>query len=219
VNSSVAKLVLVDDHGLVRAGIRTLLESTGVVDRVIECGDGIEAVRLVRQEQPQLVILDISLPGLNGLVACEQMRQQGYSGKLLMLSMHTAAEYVANALRAGADGYLLKDAAFAELNTAITELLAGRLYLSKALNQELIDRTLESDEAGEDSLALLTPRQRQILQLIAEGYPTREIAERLAVSVKTVESHRAQLMERLDIHNVPGLVRFAVRVGLVSPDS
>jgi len=212
------RILLVDDHGLLRAGMRALLEDMPGVAVISECGNGLEALEIVRRELPDIVLLDISLPGLNGLEVAKQLSLAHPEVRVLMLSMHEGPEYVARALRSGASGYLLKDSAFDELATAIEALLSGRTYLCSALDPEIIARFADSAQRNESALEVLTPRQRQILQLIAEGHGPREISTELNVSVKTVESHRAQLMERLGIHNVPGLVRFAIRVGLVSPE-
>lgn len=213
------RILLADDHTLVRAGIRALLETLPGVEVVGESGDGLDAIERVRSDPPDVVLLDITLPGLNGLEAAERIVRLGVPTRVLMLSMHASPEYAARALAAGAAGYLNKDSAFNELAVALDTILAGRRYLCQALDPELV-RQLES-RGGTDGteLALLTPRQRQILQLIAEGHATRDIAERLYLSVKTVESHRSQMMQRLDIYDIPGLVRFAIRNGLVSPES
>jgi len=218
--ATLRRILLVDDHELVRAGIRSII---GTFDNAVveaETGDGKEAYDLVRRLQPDVVVLDIALPGLNGLEVAERIsRLEGCRTRVLMLSMHAGPEYVARALQAGAAGYLFKDSAVDELASALDAVMLGRRYLSRGIDPAVVDGFL-STGAGEDTtLAVLTPRQREILQLIAEGASTREIAERLFVSVKTVETHRAQLMDRLGIRDVAGLVRFAIRVGLVSPDT
>jgi len=212
------RIVLVDDHALVRAGIRSLLESIDGIEVIAEVGDGIKAIEIVRREKPDAVLLDIMLPGLNGLEVAARIKGLGTGTRILMLSMHTGPEYVARALSAGALGYLFKDSAFEELSSALQSVMLGRRYLSKSIDAGLVEQFMQSSGAGLPELEVLTPRQRQTLQLIAEGLGTREIAERLHVSVKTVETHRAQLMDRLGIHDVPGLVRFAIRVGIVDID-
>jgi DNA-binding NarL/FixJ family response regulator len=212
------RIVLVDDHALVRAGIRSLLESIDGVEVVAEIGDGLEALEVVKKERPDAILLDITLPGLNGLEVAERISRLNTGTRVLMLSMHTGPEYVARALSAGALGYLFKDSAFEELSTALQAVMRGRQYLSKTIDPGLVEQFLRSQGDGLDELDVLTRRQRQVLQLIAEGMGTRDIADRLHVSIKTVETHRAQLMDRLNIRDVPGLVRFAIRMGIVNVD-
>lgn len=215
------RVILADDHRLVRAGLRALLQSFGDVQVLAECSDGHEALRLVDRMQPDVLLLDITLPGLNGLEVAQRVPKASPSTRVLILSMHAGPEYVSQALRAGVAGYLIKDSAVDELRVALDSVRAGRPYLSPAISQTVLHGFLRTGEGPPDRAALevLTPRQREILQLLAEGHGTRGIAGRLGLSVKTVESHRSQLMDRLDIHDVPGLVRFAIRVGLVSADS
>ena len=213
------RILLADDHALVRAGIRALLESLPGIEVVGETGDGLEAVEHVRRDPPDAILLDITLPGMNGLEAAARIAKLDVPTRVLMLSMHASAEYAARALAAGAAGYLNKDSAFDELATALEEILAGRRYLCRAIDAGLVQQFERRASTGESELDALTPRQRQILQLVAEGLGTRQIAERLYLSVKTVESHRIQMMQRLGIFDVPGLVRFAIRNGLVPPEA
>lgn len=215
------RLVLADDHQLVRAGLRSLLGSFLDVQVLAECGDGHEALALVDRWQPDVLLLDITLPGLNGLEVARRVPRASPSTRVLILSMHAGAEYVTQALRAGVAGYLIKDSAVDELRVALDAVHAGRPYLSPAISQTVLQGFLRTGEGPPDRAALevLTPRQREILQLVAEGHGTRAIAARLGLSVKTVETHRSQIMERLDIHDVPGLVRFAIRMGLVAVES
>jgi DNA-binding NarL/FixJ family response regulator len=215
----VRKVILADDHALVRAGIRSLLESLPGIEVAAETGDGLEAVQLVRRLEADAILLDITLPGLNGLEVAQQITRMESPTRILMLSMHAGAEYVARALLAGASAYLIKDSAFEELSTALEFLFRGQRYLSQSVDEQTVERILTSQHVDQPELAPLTPRQRQILQLIAEGYATREIAERLHLSIKTVETHRAQLMDRLGIYDVAGLVRLAIRTGMVTPES
>lgn len=212
------RVVLADDHALVRAGIRSLLKAIAGVEVVAEAGDGHEVVRLVDSLQPRLVLMDISMPGLNGLEATARIVKSHPRTAVIILSMHATEEYALQALRAGASGYLLKDAAPAELELAIAAVARDETYLSPAMSRHLITdyRRRFVDQA--DPLERLTPRQREVLQLLAEGRTTKDIAAKLEISVKTIETHRAQLMDRLDIHDVPGLVRFAIRVGLITPE-
>ncbi|MFP2929926.1 response regulator [Pyxidicoccus sp. 3LG] len=214
------RVLLTDDHQLVRAGLRALLETFGDVEVLAECGDGQEALVLADRLQPQVMLLDISLPGLNGIEVARRVRKVSPSTRVLILSMHTGAEYVTQALRAGVAGYLIKDAAVEELKVALESVRQGRTYLSPAISQTVVDGFLRITEEMPEprALDLLTSRQKEILQLITEGNTTRTIAERLKVSVKTVEAHRAQLMERLGIHDVASLVRFALRHGLVAAE-
>ena len=202
-----------------RAGIRALLESLPGVEVVGETGDGLEAVEHVRRDPPDAILLDITLPGMNGLEAAARIAKLDVPTRVLMLSMHASAEYAARALAAGAAGYLNKDSAFDELATALEEIFAGRRYLCRAIDAGLVQQFERRASTGESELDALTPRQRQILQLVAEGLGTRQIAERLYLSVKTVETHRIQMMQRLGIFDVPGLVRFAIRNGLVPPEA
>jgi len=211
-------IVLADDHALVRAGIRALLDTLPGVEVVAEYGDGIEAFESVRRDPPDAILLDITLPGLNGLDVAARITRLGVPTRVLMLSMHNSPEHAARALAAGASGYLNKDSAFDELATALEAIFSGKRYLCCALNEEAVLQLERRAGETKSELELLTPRQRQILQLIAEGNATRQIAERLFLSVKTVETHRGQIMQRLNIFDVPGLVRFAIRNGLVSSE-
>jgi DNA-binding NarL/FixJ family response regulator len=213
------RILLADDHALVRAGIRVLLQSLPGMEVIGETGNGLDALERVRREQPDAILLDITLPGLNGLDVAARIGKLGLPTRVLMLSMHASPEYAARAFAAGAAGYLNKDSAFDELAAALDAVLAGRRYLCRALDPTLVVEFSRRAGNGESELELLTPRQRQILQLVTEGQSTRQIAERLNLSVKTIETHRAQLMQRLGIFDLPGLVRFALRNGLLPPES
>jgi DNA-binding NarL/FixJ family response regulator len=213
------RILLVDDHALVRAGIRALLETLPRLEVVGETGDGLEALQLARDLAPDVILLDITLPGLNGLEVAARVTRLGLGARVLMLSMHASPEHAARAFAAGAMGYLNKDAAFDELATALDAISAGRRYLCRAIDDSQVAELERQAASGGSGLDRLTPRQRQILQLVAEGLGTRQIAERLFLSVKTVETHRGQIMQRLDIYDVPGLVRFAIRHGLLPPES
>jgi DNA-binding NarL/FixJ family response regulator len=209
------RILIADDHTLVRAGLTSLIARLPEMEVVAEAADGRQALRLVRDLQPDIVLMDIAMPGLNGLESAERIHGIHPKVKIIILSMHASEEYVAQALKAGASGYLLKDAATAELEMALKSVSMGQFYLSPAISRQVVDNFLRGGPTGLD---LLTPRQREILQLIAEGKGTRDIAETLHLSVKTVETHRAQLMERLDIHDIAGLIRYALRKGLISAD-
>jgi DNA-binding NarL/FixJ family response regulator len=211
--------MIVEDHALVRAGMRALLEKIDGIDVVAAVGDGWEAVKAVQADAPDLVLMDIAMPGLNGLDATSRIVKESPATRVILLSMHANEEYLQQALQSGALGYLLKGAELAELELAIKTVSRGESYLTPAVAKYAIEAYREKSDGPTGPLAKLSMRQREILQLIAEGHTTKDIAQRLNVSVKTVETHRAHLMERLEIHDVPGLVRFAVRVGLIQPDS
>jgi DNA-binding NarL/FixJ family response regulator len=211
------RVLLVDDHDLVRAGIRSLLEKMTGIEVVSEAGDGREALELIKKQLPDLVLLDIAIPGLNGLEALARVTKEFPAVKVIVLSMHANEEYVLRALRAGACGYLVKDAAVAELELAIRAVTLGEIHLSSRISRRVIASYLERLGNG-PIRGELTPRQREIVQLIAEGKNTKDIAFLLKISVKTVEAHRAQLMARLGIQEVVGLVRYAMRTGLVPPE-
>lgn len=211
------RVVLADDHNLVRAGIRVLLEQMSGVEVVGEASDGREALALVLREKPDLALLDIGMPGLNGLEAAERIAREAPRTRLVMLSMHANEAYVAQALKLGVAGYLLKEACVGELPVLVDAVRRGDTYLSPKISRQVVEalraRMGTADSGG--LTELLTPRQREILQLVAEGKSTKEIAGLLSLSVKTVETHRGQIMDRLDIHDVAGLVRFAIRAGLI----
>ena len=197
---STARILLADDHALMRAGIRSLLEECAGLEVVGEAADGYEALQLMRELRPDVALVDISMPGLNGLETAARAQKESPRTRVLLLSMHKDEEYVRRALLSGAAGYLLKDADRTELELAVRAVARG-------------------EGAPRGPLELLTRRQREVLQLVAEGHSTKEIAHRLELSAKTVDTHRAQLMERLGVHGVPALVRYALRVGMVRDES
>jgi len=209
------RVLLVDDHVLVRAGIRALVDMIEGVEVVGEAGNGSEALRLSEELQPDLVLLDITMPGLSGFSTLEQITSQFPKVRVVMLTMHEAREYAMQALSSGAAGFIPKSAASTELRQAIETVMGGKTYLSHETALENRPATAKAAQEQE-ILERLTPRQRQILILIAEGKSTKEIAGSLNISGKTVESHRAQLTERLDIHDVAGLVRFAIKTNLIN---
>ena len=213
------RILLVDDHALVRAGMKALLQKIEGIEVAADMGDGLEAVKYVQTAPPDLVLMDIAMPGLNGLDATARIVKESPATRVILLSMHANEEYLRQALQVGASGYLLKGAELAELEMAIRTVVGGEAYLTPAVAKFTIEAYREKSEGPTGPLAKLSMRQREILQLVAEGQTTKDIAHRLNLSVKTVETHRSQLMERLDIHDVPGLVRFAIRVGLIQPDS
>jgi len=213
------RIVLADDHRLVRAGVRALLEKIRLGEVIAEAGDGREALELVAAHQPDIVLLDIGMPNLNGLDAIDRIKKGSPETKVIILSMHANEEYVVRALRSGVSGYLIKDSAVDELERAIHSVAAGQTYLSKRISKPTIQAYLSNTNRIYAPLDELTPRQREVLQLIGEGKNTKEIADLLGVSIKTVEAHRLRLMRRLGIHDLPGLVRFAIRTGLVSAET
>ena len=214
------RVLLADDHTLVRAGIRALLEKLPEVEVAGEAGDGREALQLVKRHRPDVVLMDISMPGLNGLEASQRMAVECPDARVIILSMHDNEEYYWRALKAGAAGYLLKKAATIELATALEQVVHGEIYLSQEISLRLAKRPPWHGIVGQKRpLEQLTSRQREILQLVAEGQNTKQIGEILKLSPKTVEYHRMKLMDGLKVYDIPGLVRFALRVGLIAQES
>jgi DNA-binding NarL/FixJ family response regulator len=212
------RVLLADDHTLILAGIRALLQEIEGVTIIAEAANGREAVAIARAEKPNLVVMDISMKELNGIEATAQIKADRPETMVLILSMHNTEDFVRRALKAGASGYLVKDSAPLELKMAIEAIMLGEHYISSRVSKHLVTGLVGGVAGGESSMDSLTPRQREILQMIAEGKSTKEIAFVLTVSVKTVETHRSALMERLGIRDVAGLVLYAVRNGLVSAD-
>ena len=212
------RVLLADDHTLIRAGIRALLERAEEIEVVGEAGDGYEVLELTRRHKPDLVLLDIAMPKLSGFEVLERIRIEFPSLRVIILSVHDTEEYARKALRAGAAGYLPKRAASSELELAVKQVARGEEYVSPAISGRVeIDR----DQAMPKNRVLnaeLTPRQHGVLRMIAEGLSTKQMAEVLGISAKTVETHRALLMDRLNIHDVAGLVRYAIKIGLVEVD-
>ena len=216
---SIIRVLLADDHALVLAGIRALVEELGDTQIVAEANNGRDAVALAKQHKPDLVIMDISMQELNGIEATAQIMAEVPATKVLILSMHTTEDFVRRAIKAGAVGYLVKDSAPLDLKMAIAAVLRGEIYLSPRVSRHVVSGFLHGKpHQNESSMDALTARQREILQMIAEGKSTKQIAFQLEVSIKTVETHRAALMERLGIHDVAGLVLYAVRHGVISVD-
>jgi DNA-binding NarL/FixJ family response regulator len=212
------RVLLADDHALVRAGIRSLLNAMNEVEVVAEASSGEEAIELVASSRPDVVLMDIAMRGITGLEAAARMRERNPEVRVVILSMHSGEEYVLQALRAGAAGYLLKDAATGELELALRSVMRGESWLSPAVSRQVVEGYVQR-AGSEQATDVLTARQREVLRLVAGGKSTKEIAFLLNLSVKTVETHRAQIMERLNIRDVAGLVRYALRTGLVPPDA
>jgi DNA-binding NarL/FixJ family response regulator len=210
------KVLLADDHALVRQGIRSLLEKLPEIEVVGEVADGREAMLKAAETQPDVVLMDIAMPGLNGLEAVARMKKECPSVRVIMVSMYVSEEYFQQAIESGASGYLLKDAEGSELTLAIKTVMRGEIYLTPSVVKYAVAAYRDRKEGDIGPLSRLSSRQREILQLIVEGYTTKEIAQRLNLSPRTVETHRAEIMDRLNIHDVPGLVRFALRFGLIA---
>ncbi|MGD1147645.1 MAG: response regulator transcription factor [Thermoanaerobaculaceae bacterium] len=209
------RIVIADDHRIVREGLRHLLEKRTDFKVVAEAPDGESAVRLAKELSPDIVILDISMPGLNGIEATRRILAERPGVRVLALSMHSDRRFVIETLKAGASGYLLKDSAFDELARAIEVVMARGAFLSPAITEMVVrDYVAQAGGDGAAAFSVLTPREREVLQLMAEGEPTKAIAARLAVSVKTVETYRQQIMEKLDLHSVAELTKYAIREGL-----
>jgi DNA-binding NarL/FixJ family response regulator len=218
---SVIRVLLAEDHTIVRKGLRALLDDEAGIEVVGEAQDGREAVRMVAQLHPDVVLMDISMPGLNGLEATRQIKAQFPDARVLVLTRHTNKEYVYQILRAGASGYTVKQAAPAELVLAIQAVHRGDTFLSPTVSGKVIDEYIQRAEAivsSQDSYDRLTPREREVLQLIAEGHTSPEIAELLHLSVKTVGHHRTNLMNKLDLHSAAELTQYAIRKGVISLD-
>lgn len=206
------RILVADDHTLVRAGFCSLVENIAGVEVVAEAEDGHQALELIDQHRPDIVLMDITMPRLNGLDVAARVIGRHPHVRIIILSMHPDEEYVLRALRIGVAGYLIKDAGTEELEMAIRSVAQGKTFLSPSISEQVAEYVRR---VGDGSEELLTSRQREVLQLIAEGLTNREIAETLEISVKTVESHRTHLMNRLEIHDVAGLVRYAIREGLI----
>ncbi len=212
-----ARVLLVDDHRMFLDGLRPLLQRTAGLVVAGEARDGAEAVAFVQAHGADVVVMDVAMPRLNGIEATRQLTQVDSSCRVIMLSMHSDRRYVSEALRAGARGYLLKDSAFSELVVAIEGVMRGRIYLSARIQDEVLNDYVASLHDEEDSVfTILSPREREVLQRLAEGQSTKQMAAQLGVSVKTVETHRRQVMEKLNLHTVAELTKYAIREGLTS---
>lgn len=216
------RVLLAEDHTIVRKGLRSLLDKETGIKVVGEAEDGRKAIVKAEELHPDVVVMDIAMPGLNGLEATRQIKKRFPDMKIIILTMHANEEYILQSLKAGASGYLVKKAAPAELISAINAVHKGDSFLSPSISRTVIDeyirRSKEISE-GEEGFEQLTVREREVLQLIAEGHKTREIAELLYISIKTVETHRSHIMNKLDIHSTAELTRYAIRKGIISSDT
>lgn len=218
------KIILADDHNIVRAGIKAILEKMSNIKIVAEASNGKQVLNIIKEIEPDIVLLDIAMPELNGLEVTQQISKNYPNIKVIILSMYKSEEYVLQALKFGASGYLLKDSAVDELLIAINAVVKGDKYLSPFVSKSVIENLLvkSSDKIdikkSDYLLNKLTPRQREIFQLIAEGYTSKEIAYKLKISPKTVEAHRKQLMTRLGIYDIAGLVKYAIKLGIISSE-
>jgi DNA-binding NarL/FixJ family response regulator len=219
------RVLLADDHVLVRAGIRSLIDQFDGFEVVAEASDGREALDFILTHKPDVAVMDIAMQGLNGIDASSRMVQEFPEVRVVILSMYVNEEYVTQALQAGVSGYIMKDAATSELECALRNVMRGEVYLSSTVSNALVTdyiRRMQKPIASTLNMAnnvMLTTRQREILQLIAESKTNKEIARILGVSLNTIDNHRTQLMGRLNIHDIAGLVRYAIAIGLVSPDN
>jgi len=216
--SQKVRIVIAEDHTILREGLRSLLSSDPNLEVVGEAEDGREAIQCVEKFKPNLILTDLSMPRMNGMEAIKEIKRQSPETKILVLTVHKAEEYILSTFQAGADGYLLKDSTHAELVMAVKKVLSGKHYISPEISEKVIEGYLEGKKTlkSRTSWETLTQREREILKLIAEGYKNKEIANYLCISTKTVEKHRANLMEKLDLHNAQALTAFAIEKELVS---
>jgi DNA-binding NarL/FixJ family response regulator len=213
------RILIAEDHTILREGLRALLAIQPQFEVVAEAGDGLEAIRGVEKHRPDLLLLDLSMPRMSGLAAVADIKKRFAETKVIVLTVHKEEEYVLAALRAGADGYVLKDATRDELLMALWAVVAGKSYLSPGISERIIEGYLDArkETAVQTGWDLLSQREREVLKLIAEGYKNREIADYLCISLKTVEKHRANVMKKLDLHNAAALTVFALNRGLINP--
>jgi two-component system response regulator NreC len=212
------RVVIAEDHTILREGLRALLSAEPDFEVVGEAEDGQEAIRMAEKSAPDLILMDLSMPRMNGLEAIREIKKRSPGTRILVLTVHKTDEYILATLQAGADGYILKDSTHAELAMAIRTVLGGKFYLSPGISEKIIDGYLAGKKPSRSSTPweTLTTRERGILKLIAEGYKNKDIADYLCISVKTVEKHRANLMQKLDLHSVSALTALAIEKGLVT---
>ena len=211
-------IVIAEDHTILREGVKALLSSHPDLKVVGEAADGLEAIRCVQNHNPDMILLDLSMPRMTGLDAIKEIKRVTPKIKIVVLTVHNTEEYILSTLQAGADGYVLKDAHSTELMTAIRQVLDGRRYLSPSISGTIIDGLLEGkkESAIRSAWDTLTQREREILKLVAEGHKNKDIADLLCISIKTVEKHRANLMDKLGLHNVAALTALAAEKGLIN---
>jgi two-component system response regulator NreC len=212
------RILIADDHQIFREGLRTLLQNRGDIEVIGEAENGRTVVALAAELEPDVIIMDVAMPDLNGIEATRQISTARKSAKVLALSMHSDSRFVTRMLQAGAQGYLLKDCAFEELALAIDTIVGDGIYLSPGVTGVVVRDYVQHLGAGDGGIAGLSPREREVLQLVAEGLTTKDIAAKLHISVKTVETHRKQIMDKLEIRSVAELTKYAVREGLTSLD-
>ncbi len=213
------RVLIADDHKIMLAGLRSLLEKQTDIEVVGEADNGRKAVQMAQEQNPDVVVMDVSMPDLNGIEATTQIIESLPETRVIALSMHSDKRFVMGMLRAGASGYLLKDCASQELANAIVQVAVGKKYLSPEITGVVIDDFLLGGGSSEEvatAASQLSPREREVLQLIAEGWSTKQIASHLYVSIKTIETHRRQIMKKLDLHSIPDLTKYAIREGLTS---
>ena len=212
------RVLIADDHKIMLAGLRSLLEKQSDIDVVGEAENGRKAVQMAQEKKPDVIVMDVSMPDLNGIEATTQIKESVPDSRVIALSMHSDKRFVMGMLRAGAAGYLLKDCASQELANAIAQVAGGKKYLSPEITGVVIDDFLQGGAAEEDETvaSVLSAREREVLQLIAEGWSTKQIASHLYVSIKTIETHRRQIMKKLDLHSIADLTKYAIREGLTS---
>ncbi len=217
---SKTKVLLVDDHTIVRQGIKALLDTQEGIEVVGEAEDGREAIEKAKQMAPNVIVIDITMPNLNGIEATRQIKKINPEIKVLVLTVHDNEEYIHRILQAGASGYLLKESAVSDLVSAINAVEKGDIFLSPSISKVVVKdyiRHVETDSGDFDSLNVLTNREREVLQLIAEGHTNRDIARILKLSIKTIDVHRSHIMDKLNIRDITGLVKYSIRKGLIKP--
>jgi DNA-binding NarL/FixJ family response regulator len=211
------RIIIADDHKIMRDGLRSLIEKEDDMTIIAEAENGRQAVKYTFEQQPDIIIMDLAMPDMNGIEATRQIIEKSQNTKVIALSMHSDRQFVAGMFKAGASGYLLKDCASDELIKAIRTIQLNRTYLSQDITGILVKEYVSiSSRAEEYGLKELTDREREVLQLIAEGHSTKQIADKLFISIKTVEAHRANIMSKLDLHTLPELTKYAIRSGLTS---
>jgi DNA-binding NarL/FixJ family response regulator len=215
--TSKKKMIIVEDHQLLREGLKTMISAFENIEIVGEADDGLEAIRKVRRIQPDIILLDLSMPKMDGISIMKEVKSQFPDIKILVLTIHEVDHYVLEAFNAGADGYCIKNASRLELEVAINSVIDGKMYVSPGITSKVLEGYMEGQKKLKEKSTWdsVTNREREILKLIAEGYPNKEIAEFLHISVKTVEKHRANIMKKLDIHNVASLTAYAIERGLI----